>query len=37
LDCGPVLTDPDLIAERYWQIHAQPAGSWEREVLFRGA
>jgi NAD(P)-dependent dehydrogenase (short-subunit alcohol dehydrogenase family) len=29
--------DPDLIAERYWQIHAQPAGSWEREVLFQGA
>jgi NAD(P)-dependent dehydrogenase (short-subunit alcohol dehydrogenase family) len=28
--------DPDLIAERYWQIHAQPAGSWEREVLFQG-
>jgi hypothetical protein len=36
--CGAVEPggpyDPDLIAERYWQIHAQPAGSWEREVLF---
>jgi hypothetical protein len=29
--------DPDLIAERYWQIQAQPAGSWEHEVLFQGA
>lgn len=39
--CGAVEPggpyDPDLIAERYWQIHAQPAGSWEREVLFQGA
>ena len=27
--------DPDLIAEAYWRLHAQKAGSWEREVVFR--
>jgi NAD(P)-dependent dehydrogenase (short-subunit alcohol dehydrogenase family) len=29
--------DPDEIAETYWRLHAQPAGSWEREVLYSGA
>jgi len=28
--------DPDEIAEEYWRLHAQPAGSWEREVLYSG-
>jgi NAD(P)-dependent dehydrogenase (short-subunit alcohol dehydrogenase family) len=28
--------DPDEIAEQYWQLHAQPAGAWEREVLYSG-
>jgi NAD(P)-dependent dehydrogenase (short-subunit alcohol dehydrogenase family) len=28
--------DPDEIAEEYWRIHAQPAGAWEREVLYPG-
>ncbi len=28
--------DPDAIAERYWQLHVQPRGAWEREVLFAG-
>lgn len=27
---------PDEIAEEYWRLHAQPAGDWEREVLFVG-
>jgi len=27
--------DPDAIAEEYWKLHAQPAGSWERETTFR--
>jgi NAD(P)-dependent dehydrogenase (short-subunit alcohol dehydrogenase family) len=26
--------DPDEIAERYWQLHQQPATRWEREVLY---
>jgi hypothetical protein len=25
--------DPDDIAERYWQLHAQPPEAWEREVV----
>lgn len=25
--------DPDRIAERYWALHAQPPGWWQREVL----
>jgi NAD(P)-dependent dehydrogenase (short-subunit alcohol dehydrogenase family) len=29
--------DPDDIAERYWQLHAQPVGAWEREVLYTGS
>lgn len=27
--------DPDLIAEHYWQLHSQPQGQWEREVVYR--
>jgi short-subunit dehydrogenase len=27
--------DPDLIAERYWELHSQPVGSWEREIVYR--
>ncbi|QXJ25137.1 SDR family NAD(P)-dependent oxidoreductase [Actinomadura graeca] len=25
--------DPDLIAERYWDLHVQPREHWQREVL----
>jgi len=28
--------DPDRIADAYWALHAQPAGSFEREIQFRG-
>jgi NAD(P)-dependent dehydrogenase (short-subunit alcohol dehydrogenase family) len=28
--------DPDEIAEEYWKLHAERAGSWEREVLYSG-
>jgi NAD(P)-dependent dehydrogenase (short-subunit alcohol dehydrogenase family) len=28
--------DPDLIAERYWALHAEPRGSWSTEVAFTG-
>ena len=28
--------DPDVIAEHYWRLHAQPADQWETEVLFDG-
>ena len=28
--------DPDEIAEEYWRLHVQPAGSWEREVRYPG-
>lgn len=38
--CGIVKAgtpfDPDKIAESYWALHAQAAGSFEREVQFRG-
>jgi len=38
--CGNVAAgtafDPDRIAETYWQLHVQPAESFEREVQFRG-
>jgi short-subunit dehydrogenase len=27
--------DPDKIAEKYWELHTQPAGSWEREIVYR--
>jgi NAD(P)-dependent dehydrogenase (short-subunit alcohol dehydrogenase family) len=26
--------DPDDIAEHYWRLHTQPAGAWEREVVY---
>lgn len=29
--------DPDRIAEAYWDLHAQPAGVWTAETVFRGA
>jgi NAD(P)-dependent dehydrogenase (short-subunit alcohol dehydrogenase family) len=29
--------DPEEIAERYWQIHLQPAGEWQQEVLYSGS
>ena len=29
--------DPDEIAAEYWRLHAQPAGAWEREVLYSGS
>jgi NAD(P)-dependent dehydrogenase (short-subunit alcohol dehydrogenase family) len=28
--------DADEIADEYWRLHTQPAGSWEREVLYAG-
>ncbi len=28
--------DPDVIAEQYWRLHAQPKDGWETEVLFSG-
>jgi NADP-dependent 3-hydroxy acid dehydrogenase YdfG len=37
--CGMVKAgtafDPDLIAEKFWALHAQPAGAFEREVMFK--
>lgn len=37
--CGMVKPgtafDPDRIAESYWQLHAQPAGAFEREAMFK--
>lgn len=26
--------DPDLIAERYWHLHTQQWGDWEREIVY---
>jgi NAD(P)-dependent dehydrogenase (short-subunit alcohol dehydrogenase family) len=38
---GPVAPgtafDPDIIADQYWRLHAQPIGTWELEVLYTGA
>jgi len=38
--CGVVAPDtpfaPDRIAESYWALHTQPAGAFEREVIFKG-
>lgn len=38
--CGMVKPgtpfDPDRIADAYWALHAQPPGSFEREIQFRG-
>jgi NADP-dependent 3-hydroxy acid dehydrogenase YdfG len=28
--------DPDKIAEAYWALHAQPKGSFERELVLKG-
>lgn len=28
--------DPDVIADAYWQLHTQPAGQWEPEIIYRG-
>ena len=28
--------DPDQIAEAYWTLHAQPQGSFERELILKG-
>lgn len=28
--------DPDLIAERFWSLHAEPAGAWTVESVFDG-
>ncbi len=28
--------DPDLIAEKFWQLHTQPVGQWQAEVVFDG-
>jgi hypothetical protein len=27
--------DPDLIVEKYWELHSQPVGMWEREIIYR--
>jgi short-subunit dehydrogenase len=28
--------DPDLIAEKFWELHAQPPGRWKTEVVYQG-
>jgi short-subunit dehydrogenase len=28
--------DPDLIAEKFWALHAQPRGAWQVEAVFDG-
>ena len=28
--------EPDAVAERFWELHAQPAGSWDTELVHRG-
>lgn len=28
--------DPDLIAEKFWELHAQPPGRWKTEIVYRG-
>jgi NAD(P)-dependent dehydrogenase (short-subunit alcohol dehydrogenase family) len=37
--CGTVKPgtafDPDRIADSFWALHAQPAGSFEREVMVK--
>ncbi|MFJ1792893.1 SDR family NAD(P)-dependent oxidoreductase [Kitasatospora griseola] len=37
---GPVepgtAFDPDVIAEHYWRLHAQPRDAWEHEVVHSG-
>ncbi|WP_257570842.1 SDR family NAD(P)-dependent oxidoreductase [Streptomyces sp. NP160] len=29
--------DPDLLAERYWALHTEPAGAWSTDVVVRGS
>ena len=29
--------DPDLIAEKYWELHNQPLGAWEDEIIYRSS
>jgi hypothetical protein len=37
---GPIAPNtsasPELIAERYWELHAQPASDWTDESVFDG-
>ncbi len=28
--------DPDLIAEKFWDLHSQPPGRWKTEVIYQG-
>jgi NAD(P)-dependent dehydrogenase (short-subunit alcohol dehydrogenase family) len=28
--------EPDAVAERFWELHAQSGGSWEAELVHRG-
>lgn len=27
--------DPDTIADVYWKLHTQPAGTWDREIVYQ--
>lgn len=27
--------DPERIADVFWQLHAEPRGKWQREIIFR--
>ncbi len=29
------LFDPDRIADVYWQLHCEPQGQWQREIVYR--
>jgi NAD(P)-dependent dehydrogenase (short-subunit alcohol dehydrogenase family) len=29
--------DPDELAEHYWDLHSQPAGAWQREIVLPAA
>src|SRR3954452_7452246 len=37
---GPIApntpTSPELIADRYWELHTQPAADWNAETVFDG-
>lgn len=40
IDCHMVPgtdSDPDLVAEHYWQLHAQPHGAWTDEIVHHGS
>ncbi len=28
--------EPDVVAERFWELHTQPRGEWDAEVVHRG-